>query len=140
MPYKEGEPVPDGYRLATEKKGRGLTIAGICVFGGAYFLSVLGAASSLSSTSGSSSDTSYAPLFIPIVGPFVMLGTDASPSSGNGLAGIMILDGLAQVAGATMFIIGMASGEKKVLKRMDAAQAAPQVLLGPKSAAVRWTF
>lgn len=137
MPYKEGEPIPDGYRLGTEKGGRGLTIAGISVFGGAYFLSLLGAFSSVSD--GGSNSGSYAALFIPVIGPWIVLGTD---DSNSGLAGIMVLDGLAQAAGATMFIIGMATGDKKVLKRVDVAQnkKVPQVFVGPKSAALRWTF
>ncbi len=132
MPYKEGDPIPDGYRVATEKGGRGLTVAGISVFGGAYFLSLLGA---LSSSSGD-----YASLYVPLIGPWIALGT--SDPNNNGLDGLFVLDGLAQAAGATMFIIGMATGDKKVLKRNDVAQnkTAPQVFIGPKSAALRWTF
>jgi hypothetical protein len=139
LPYKEGEPPPEGYYLAKQSR-RGLTIAGAAVFGGAYGLSVIGALSVLTDSHG---DDGYEPLFIPIVGPFITMGTaDNTELGGNGLGALFLLDGLAQTAGAVMFIIGMASDDKRVYKRNDTSSAlpAPEILVGPGSASVRWQF
>jgi len=139
LPYKEGEPPPEGYYLAKQSR-RGLTIAGIAVFGGAYALSVIGALSALTDSRG---DGGYEPLFIPVLGPFITMGTaEDTQLGGDGLGALFLLDGLAQTAGAVMFIVGMASGEKKVYKRNDVSSAlpAPDVLVGPGSASLRWQF
>lgn len=138
LPYKEGEPPPEGYHIAKESR-RGLTIAGAAVFGGAYALSVIGALSVLTEEN---SDGGYEPLFIPIVGPFITMGTveNTGFGGGDGMGALFLLDGLAQTAGAVMFIVGVASGEKKVYKRNDVSDAAPEILVGPGSAGVRWQF
>jgi hypothetical protein len=137
LPYKEGEPPPEGYYLAKQSR-RGLTIAGVAVFGGAYALSVIGALSVLTE---SNSSGGFEPLFIPIVGPFITMGT-ADNTELDDLGALLLLDGAAQTAGAVMFIIGMASGEKRVYKRNDTSHAlpAPELLVGPGSASVRWQF
>ena len=137
LPYKEGEPPPEGYYLAKQSR-RGLTIAGIAVFGGAYALSVIGALSVLTD---SNSNGGYEPLFIPIVGPFITMGT-ADDTELDDMGTLLLLDGAAQTAGAVMFIIGMVSGEKRVYKRNDTSHAlpAPELLVGPGSASVRWQF
>ena len=53
----------------------------------------------------------------------------------------MILDGISQVAGATMFIGGLLA-EKKILLRNDLAspKAMPEIFIGPRSAALRLRF
>lgn len=140
LPYKEGEPPPEGYYVGTQSR-RGLTIAGAAVFGGAYALSIIGALSALSD---SNSEGGFEPLFIPVVGPFITMGTaeDASLGGDSALGALFLLDGLAQTGGAVMFIIGVVSGEKKVYKRNDVSAASPdpEVIIGPGSASVRWQF
>jgi hypothetical protein len=71
------------------------------------------------------------------------MGTAETNGFGNdGIGAVLLLDGLGQTAGAVMFIVGMVSGEKRVYKRNDTASAlpAPEILVGPGSASIRWQF
>jgi hypothetical protein len=112
--YVEGRPIPPGYHPETRPR-KGLVISGSIVFGIPYFLSLSVAASS-----------KYTPdrwLYAPIVGPFVDLGNrkESCNTSINGNIGstticqddsserfFLMADGLMQVAGATMLILGLA--------------------------------
>ncbi|MEQ9321580.1 MAG: hypothetical protein RIF41_20610 [Polyangiaceae bacterium] len=49
-------------------------------------------------------DDNYAPLFVPVVGPFAAIAT--ANASGTG-AGILALDGVVQLAGAGLLIAGL---------------------------------
>jgi hypothetical protein len=145
LPFRENQAVPDGYHVTT-RANRGLVIAGASLWGGAYTLSVVGALSVLSSGGLYASNTGqFGPLFIPVLGPFIALGTAPDASLGDddsrAVGALMILDGLSQVAGATMFIGGLLA-EKKILLRNDLAssKAIPEIFIGPRSAALRFHF
>ena len=81
-----------------------------------------------------------ATLFVPVFGPFVAAGLQGSATGGF----LLVLDGLAQAAGVTMFALGMA--RPKVTLRRDLAarlELAPVPLsFGPGSGGVglRGTF
>jgi hypothetical protein len=122
--YVEGRPIPAGYHVETRPR-KGLVISGSIVFGVPYFLSLSVAASS-----------KFEPdrwLYAPIFGPFVDLGnrkencntipnsfgstTTCSDDSSERF--FLMADGLMQVAGSTMLILGLAL-QQHLLVRDDA--------------------
>jgi hypothetical protein len=80
------------------------------IHGTSWLINVVGASVALSSSNG---DRSAAPLLVPVVGPFIGIGTNAfgRPNADFGDAGavVLALDGLVQVAGAAMLIAGIAA-------------------------------
>jgi hypothetical protein len=123
--YVEGRAIPPGYHLESRPR-KGLVISGSIVFGIPYFLSLSVAASS-----------KFSPdrwLYAPLFGPFVDLGNrkENCTTIGNGTFGstttcaddsserfFLMADGLMQVAGATMLILGLALPQQ-LLVRDDA--------------------
>ncbi len=100
-PYHEGGPAPEGYYRDTRVR-RGLVIAGAVTFGATYLVST-----SVASAEQDSRDASdWAPLFIPVVGPFITVGTAESKSFATFA---LIMSGLAQSGGLAMFIAGVAA-------------------------------
>ena len=135
LPYEEGQAVPPGYHTDTRAR-KGLVIAGVVTFGSAYLISVLGA-STAASDGGRTSD-GFVPLFIPVAGPFVTLGTMDKDASGA--VPLFILDGVAQVGGVILFIGGLAASESILVRDDVRASKRPEVLIGGRSAALRWRF
>jgi hypothetical protein len=133
----------------------GIAIAGASLFGGAYLISATGATTAVESTP----EVAY--FYIPVAGPFVMIGVinggrknPDSGSTGEGiLTAIVVVDGLIQAIGATMFIVGVAS-DRKLLVRNDVASrgasrvgdsraqplSIPDLSIGLSSASLRWQF
>jgi hypothetical protein len=116
--YEEGEPIPPGYHADTRIRS-GLVVGGAVTFGVMYLFSVLAG-----SIINDAADASYGNksdrgdfLFIPVVGPFLQM-TKTSSSSGNTM---LVIDGVAQAAGATMLIVGITS-PRTVLVRNDLAE------------------
>jgi hypothetical protein len=125
--WSDGEPIPPGYHEATRVR-KGLVIGGAVLFGSTYLISAFTATAGAANASetcainmdfGSSQDCNtgnpLTALFIPAVGPFIQMA-----HSGNGAVGNfwLALDGIAQVGGITMFVVGLAS-PKTVLVRND---------------------
>lgn len=114
--WEEGEPIPPGYHPVTRIR-KGLVIGGAVTFGVIYLTNVLvavihsDACKSLDCTS-----TSLKPLYAPIVGPFIQMGSTSS-ATGNFF---LVLDGLLQAGGVAMLIAGIAA-PKTVLVRNDLA-------------------
>jgi hypothetical protein len=134
LPYDEGQAVPPGYHVE-ERARRGLVIAGTVTFGSAYLISILGASSAVASDDNSSDD--FAPLFIPVAGPFITLGT---AEDADGVAPIFILDGIAQVGGLALLIAGLAAQESILVRNPEVATGmVPDVSLGQRSTAT-WRF
>ncbi len=110
--WDEGQPVPYGYHPEARAR-KGLVITGAVLFGVLYLLSTLVAAAN---------DNSYdnnrdSALWIPVVGPFIQLGSSTNVSGDNE---IFVLDGLAQTAGVTMLVLGLAF-PRHILVRNDLA-------------------
>jgi len=112
----------------------GMAKAGIATFVPLYALSVLGGSVYLGSESGDAKR--YGPLIIPIVGPFVTIGT-ADTDFGTLF---LVLDGVGQITGAALFIAGMLSDEKYLARKTAGLNLRPEVFIGPKSLAMRWQF
>jgi hypothetical protein len=141
-PFVEGQPAPEGYRLVSGPNKR-MMVAGAAMFGGAYVFSVLGAAFALGED-GPDQDK-WAPLFIPIVGPWVTLGTasdqafNSRATDGDELGILLVLDGVAQAAGFTIFVIGAAT-QRREWVRKDLAWLVPEARVGLGQTHLRWTF
>ena len=108
--WEEGQPVPYGYHPETRAR-KGLVITGSVLFGVLYILSTLVAAAN----DDSYSDNKYSALWIPVVGPFIQAGAN---NNGSGDNETFILDGLAQAAGVTMLVLGLAF-PRTILVRND---------------------
>lgn len=121
--WREGDPVPDGYRIA-ERPRTGLAIGGGVLFGAMYFLSVLGAAIVHDANNEFGGKDNADALFIPGLGPFLQMSKTSS-ATGNVFNAI---DGVAQCGGIAMFILGLTS-QRSVLVRNDLAK--PLVLPMP---------
>ena len=126
MRYVEGRPIPQGYHIETRIR-KGLVVSGSIIFGVPYLLSMSVAASS-----------HYTPdrwLYAPVIGPFANLavrGDECNPNGGqsgssttvvcssdSGVRFFLMMDGLMQTAGATLFILGLAMPQT-LLVRDDA--------------------
>jgi hypothetical protein len=111
LPYEEGDPIPPGYHLVKRKR-KGLIIAGSIVTGVPWVFGVMAAV-------GEDFEDNTGLLLIPVIGPWALLATDTArdrscgPTDGvcvaskAGLRSTLVLDGIVQVAGATMFAAGM---------------------------------
>lgn len=137
LPYEDGESVPHGYQVKT-RPVRSLVIAGAVTFGATYLVSLLTAATVLAANGADGKPLT--PLFAPVVGPFITIGTVHADGAGSLW---LVLDGLAQTAGAVMLVYGLAAEEKYLQRTPQTAAEAllhPMVLVGPGSTSVRWKF
>lgn len=131
MAMIEGAAVPDGY-VVESRIQKGLVIAGACTFGGVYLLTTLGAAIAVDT---SNDDDAYTPLFVPVAGPFIAIhSADANATGTFGL----VIDGLAQTAGLSMFIAGLAAQEDVLVWRGGGYAVRPDA--GPGGAGLSGTF
>lgn len=144
LPYKDGASAPPGYRLDTQRNAKLARVGGV-VLGSAWALTALAAGTILSERTSASAD--YAPLFVPVVGPFITAGTgrDVNFSDSGGLlpGSLLILDGLAQATGLALLVAGLVSNQK-VWVRDDiprkASLPAPEILVGPTGGTFRIRF
>ncbi len=127
--YQVGDPIPPGYHPSTKLRGWAIG-AGLGMFGAAYLPSVFVAAiaSDICDTSSSCRNPAW-PLWIPVVGPFVAIGTYGASSATVNV--FLVIDGLLQTAGAALTIYGFAA-PKTVLVRNDmgSLQIAPTMVAG----------
>ncbi|HET9988060.1 MAG TPA: hypothetical protein VFQ65_06065, partial [Kofleriaceae bacterium] len=110
----EGRPPPAGY-TPVHRRRKGLLIAGPIVLGATYGYTALIAAigTDLDRSSGGTG-ASVAPLFIPVLGPFLEMGETDSYTAKYLLA----IDGAGQLAGAIMLYYGLTT-TKTVFVRND---------------------
>ena len=113
MDYEEGDPIPPGYHVDTKIR-KGLVIGGAVTFGVCYLFSALFASTleSANDALGSSNDD-YVPLYIPVVGPFITIGSAQSEGAGTFL---LVIDGIAQAGGLAMFIAGLAAPSSELVR------------------------
>jgi hypothetical protein len=129
LPYEDGEPIPQGYRVVKQSR-RGLVIAGSIVGGVGYGLSVTGAV-------GDDFNHSSGSLLVPVLGPWIMLALGGAKNECNsytygsycndnsGLRSMLVLDGLTQAVGATMLTIGIAYPKTRLVRKDVAVSMAP---------------
>lgn len=125
--WNEGEPIPPGYHESTRIR-KGLVIGGAVTFGVMYLFTAFGATIADGACAGTCSVGS---LFVPVVGPFIYMGTKGNTALDNFWLGF---DGVVQAGGLAMFIIGLAA-PSTVLVRNDlgttATPKAPKLALTP---------
>ncbi len=98
LPYYEGEPEPEGYRLV-ERPRRGLVIAGAITLGATYSLN-------LSVAMGTDFKGDAAWLALPVFGPWILMAEASGENADTGRS-LLFFDGLVQAAGAAMLAVGL---------------------------------
>jgi hypothetical protein len=160
LDYEEGDPVPAGYHLKS-KRSKGMIAGGAATFGALWLFSVVAAPIAnatrslgdvLSCTSGggtistqngvsstnncNNTQDNYDPLYIPVAGPFITMGT--AHAKGAGIA-LLAIDGVGQAAGLALLILGIVkTNEKLVRNDVDKVKVMP--VIGANSAGIMGTF
>ena len=114
-------------RAVPRRQEAPLAQAGASLFALTYLASALAATTGYGSTSGT--DSSRAALWVPAAGPFIMMGSVKAA----GQDALLVLDGLSQVAGVTLFVYGLES-------KPSAVTVVPSVARGAPGAALFATF
>ena len=111
--WEPGDPVPDGYRPDTQSH-RGLVKGGAATLFSVYGLTaIVGSfmvfAEDIDAQDGVDGNgvdpEDYYPLFIPVAGPFITIGTADTDRPASVL---LVANGIAQSAGLAMFVAGLA--------------------------------
>lgn len=127
IPYRDGQPVPPGYRLESSG-GSGLIAAGLIMGGVVYGASLVYAANA-----GFENGTGW--LVVPVVGPWAAIGSRKIPctsktvelkcidAAGKELRAVAYLtaDGLFQAMGLTLLLAGTSAREQQLV-RQDVAK------------------
>jgi hypothetical protein len=117
LPWAPGQPVVPGYKVI-KKRRSALILAGALTLGAMWTGTAIWASFAVTYTGdpyrenypqGGDGGLPYAPLFVPVVGPFIALGTDSTKELGGFGEYWLVMDGLVQVAGAAMLIAGLAA-------------------------------
>lgn len=128
--YDEGAPIPQGYHLRTKVRG-GLIGGGAGMLGGLWLISIItGAIVNAANESLGKNPDMYTPMYVPVLGPFITLGTAASDMS-SGSNAFMALDGIIQTGGLAMIVLGIVL-PKQELVRDDYGK--PALTIAPKIA------
>lgn len=120
LPYHEGDPIPDGYRLVTRPR-TGLIRGGLLTMGIPWALSV-------SIAAGVNWDNKSGYLLVPGLGPWLMLlAGGASPQCTNStsdycvdtsgaLRTLLVMDGIVQTAGLVMLASGLYFPSRRLIR------------------------
>jgi hypothetical protein len=130
-------PVPQGYQVVTRIQ-TGWVVRGAVTLGSTWLLNVL-----IATVTASNQQTLFIPLFAPVVGPFIAIGTASqyfnvcidprsvlcSSSLAVGIAAVVFgLDGLVQALGAAMLIYGLAAPTRQLVLNQHASVVFPMPL------------
>jgi len=132
MDYEEGQAIPPGYHVASRAR-KGLVIAGAATLGGGFLITVVSglfiqaicAVDKVGETARGDDCSEYSPIYIPVAGPFIAIGT-AQPE--GGLIGYLAVLGAIQTAGLGMLIAGLAA-RQEYLARDDVGK--PKITVAP---------
>jgi hypothetical protein len=130
MRWDDDRAAPSGYHLEGGVRD-GLVIGGAVTLGSLYLLTALTAAA-LHDTN---REGNPGVLYVPVAGPFLHL-KDASSDTAKL---VLVVDGLAQAAGAAMLVVGL-TAPRTFAVRNDAATIAITPVIGPGRAGVVGTF
>jgi hypothetical protein len=127
LPYRDGQPVPPGYRLE-ERRNRGLTTGGLVTFGVAYATGLGYAAAK-----GFEDGTGW--LALPVAGPWAAIGAQEIECNKRSLENdcveqalggaeritFMTVDGLIQAVGLTLVFVGIGVKTSELVRNDVAA-------------------
>jgi hypothetical protein len=116
--WEPGEPIPPGYRPSTKFR-TGLVVGGAVTLGSVWLTNVIFASFVVSAGGGDA-----APLFAPVVGPFIAIGTIGTRDLGGLGTFWLAFDGVVQCAGAAMLIAGFAA-PRNILVRVGSVTLQP---------------
>ena len=111
--FDDSAPVPYGYTRVSRTR-KGLIIGGAVTLGATYLATAFIGAVAADFLKAEGSNTSVAPVFLPVAGPFLEIGQTDSAIARFYLA----VSGLGQSAGAIMLLYGISSS-RTVLVRND---------------------
>jgi hypothetical protein len=117
--WRATDPVPPGYRVETGMRF-GLLVPGAVFFAMSYGIAVavgIGA-----------KDSVYRLCLIPVVGPFLPIAVSDTAAGVEGL--VLILDGVVQVLGATLFTLGVAIPKTTLVWNAEGKLHVSPVVLG----------
>jgi hypothetical protein len=126
LEWEPGEPITPGYHPSTKIR-TGLVVGGACTFGALWIVNVFVASVAVEAHS-----SGLQPLFAPIVGPFIAIGT----THGDALGGFWLaFDGVVQAGGVAMLIAGIAAPKNRLLRNdISGKNFLPMpMVFGPKS-------
>ncbi|MCC7542676.1 MAG: hypothetical protein IT379_41050 [Deltaproteobacteria bacterium] len=135
VPYDEGMAVPPG-AVVIERTRRAMWITGLTLFFSFYGISVLVAASV--------TESEVTPLWIPVVGPWMMWANLDDDDAGGRF--LLALDGLGQVAGALLFVLGLTVTRRYIVygaeneRQRDSRRFAVLPFIRPDAAGVSLTM
>ncbi len=139
-------PPPEGYELDSNIN-TGLLGAGIGLLAGGWLTSVMVAAIGSKAEEDEEGDLEeldsiapedWAPLYVPIVGPFIAL---RSLEPGVNGTGVLIADGLVQVAGTLGIVFSFLDTEYKIVRRNKAQiDLTPAVGVGYQGLQLKGSF
>jgi hypothetical protein len=134
MDYDDGQEVPQGYHVRTKVR-TGLIGGGSGLLGGLWIVSIItGIFGNAGHSLTDGRKDTWTPMYIPAVGPFVTMGTASSDLSGGGTA-LLAIDGIGQLGGLAMIIIGITVPKKQLVRDdmggLPAFEIAPSVKVAP---------
>lgn len=132
LPYRPGDPVPAGYRVDYDAN-TGLIVGGLVT-------TLVGYGAALAVGQGSDFKNGTGWLAVPLIGPWAALAGRQNPCAGLDvsnpdiedledaecieealdeaqLMAFMTIDGLVQATGAVLFVIGLATGEDRLVRQ-----------------------
>ncbi len=127
LEWRPGEVVPPGYAPSSEPDYALLT-SGAVVFGSGYVPSFIAAW-----VGTFSNEAGLAPLFVPVVGPLVTIGTAKAEEAG---VYVLALDAALQALGASLFVVSFLD-EHTYLERRDDPRASTARREAPMELRVR---
>ncbi len=153
LPYKEGQPIPSGYRVE-ERPRRGLVLTGYILTGIGYGAAVVAAA-------GADFENQSSWLLMPWIGPWLTLGLrdyrckdlnqrgeqgiDTASEGADCTSDALVLtglitDGLLQGAGGILLLIGYVATKQQLVRSDFTWHVAPSRLASGYGLVAGWAF
>jgi hypothetical protein len=141
LPYEEGDEIPPGYERDSRIR-TGLVVSGGVTFTVAWLVSIFVAAGigtqEVETSTGLEQSRGNRALYVPVVGPFVAIGTLHEP----GAAGIftLVVDGVTQSAGVAMIFAGLFAREQLLVRQKKTEQKKIELMPLPGGVTLRGAF